>query len=272
MIARLAEPRLAIPGVIGIDHRGIVAVGPDAGFPFHPIDDWKHEVPLVESARLDDAVRAELELPRPERVIAALDDAMREMRELDLDPAICDDLAARGAAELVRRARWLGVTDAQRDALVARGVPVWCAGFTRSCGMAWVRRPDDPASAAYVMGWGDSIAHASEVHRARWIDRVLRAASGGAIGEAVVSFADAALRGALRTYFVADAVADAGAAAAARIAAGDDEVELPLHGVARRVHLAAAVVRATPDDCRYSAATPRPLEVPADDVWIAAPR
>jgi hypothetical protein len=103
---------------------------------------------------------------------------------------------------------------------------------------------------------------------------VLRALSGGAVSEPALLFARRQLARRPAPLLVEDDLAHAGVEAAARMAAGEDVVDMPLHGPVQRVRLPGFTLRAweiNPLDARAGRPPPtRAIEVPAEDVYIPA--
>jgi hypothetical protein len=186
---------------------------------------------------------------------------------------------------ILERARLTPLDERARHVLKAHGFSYWLAGFTRHSDTLWVRRiggstPSEAWTSIWLPtrwepdaegppGWLKPEAY-SELVRSRWADRVLRVLSDGAITETGLLFAR--VRQAIFSL-VEDDVARAGAEAAARMAAGADEVMIPLHGLALRVRLPAftmKVWRHSPFEA-WTNGEPAPLHetrVPAEDTWV----
>ncbi|WP_205525550.1 hypothetical protein [Pyxidicoccus trucidator] len=292
---RIVGRRLAVPGIIGVrDPHGIplngsvhVLIGPDAGFPeSQPMDDWKRDLALADVRALPPEVRSEAGIQLPEEERAELEAQDREMADLGLSS--CFNLAAdeRTLAELAveQRARMAPLDVRARRVLTAHGYGYWLAGYTRHSSMLWVHRIGGPSpfrasvsrwseiredeSGEAPPGWMDEEKYFA-LWRTRWFDRMFRALSDGAVTEPGLLFANG--HGELDEV-VEDDVVHAGVEAAARMAAGADEVLIPLHGPARRVRLPAFVMRAWDTyPLEVSSGEPeqsRDVHVPAEDAWV----
>ncbi|WP_438040344.1 hypothetical protein [Sorangium sp. So ce128] len=292
---RLDVDRLAVPGVIGVRSRASlsfggalhVALGPDAGFPeFQQLDDWKSDLPLVDARALAPELRAEAGIWLPEERLAEIEALDREMAELDVPPL--SDPRELDALTLLRRARLHALDAAQRRALEARGAPFWVAGYTRHSDtlwahriggsapfQAWVSRHDTERRAAEAAGeppgWMGRACF-FDLCRTRWADRALRALTGGAVSEPGLLFGRRCAAGWDCGEMVEDEIARAGLDAAAAMAAGAEDVTLPLHGPARRVRMHAFAMQVWsihPLDAPSEGPWPtRLIEVPAEDVWV----
>ncbi|MCY1018610.1 hypothetical protein [Pyxidicoccus sp. MSG2] len=284
---RLAENRLAVPGVIGVrspgglsfGHQVHVLTGPDAGFPeYQPLDEWKSEVALVDVRALPPELRKEAGLELPDVEIAELEASRREMMELELT----FDYEDRKLAELAlqQRARLTPLEEQARRVLEAHGYEYWLAGFTRHSDSLWVHRMGGPTPIkAWTNRWYETRVDTAddvppswlrleqyyELRRVRWADRVLRALSGGAVTETGLLFARQRGDG---SELLEDDLARQGVEVAARMAAGADEVLIPLHGPARRVRLPAFTMTVSEVHPLDKPASQHEARVPAEDTWV----
>ena len=261
-----------------------VLLGPDAGFPeFQPLDEWKSEVVMVDARALAPEVRAAAGIKLPEEEIAELEALDRELASYGDVSATTLGAEALSALRLAGRARLLPIDEEARRALVEHGASLWVAGYTRHSDTVWVHRvggsePFALWASRYESEFaGDPPARlALDRGRAlvstRWADRALRALSGGALSEPALLFARRQLVRWPAELLVEDDIAQAGMAAAARMAAGEEVVDMPLHGPVRRVRLPGFTLRAwevNPLDARPGRPPPtRAIEVPAEDIYI----
>ncbi|RKH56125.1 hypothetical protein [Corallococcus aberystwythensis] len=279
---RLVETRLAVPGVIGMRNAWSlsfgkmphVLIGPDAGFPeFQPLDDWKNEVALVDARALPREVREEAGLKDPAEERAMFADS--ELADL-IDEGHLENL------RILERARLTPLDERARGVLTAHGHAYWLAGYSRHSSTLWVHliggaaprqawagywsTPPPQPPAEGPPAWLSPEVYL-ELRLARWADRVLRALSDGMVTETGLLFA----RVREATFHLAeDDLAQAGMEAAALMAAGADEVVLPLHGPARRVRLP-PFIRNVHERSPFERAEPshmREIHVPAEDAWM----
>ena len=241
---------------------GLLRVGPDAGLPrLQPLLEWKSGVRGVEERALDDATRAELDLPRPADVLARIEREQRELEEAMGMRASPDPDRARW--KWASLARWRPVSATVSLGLSARGIVHFDAGYTRHSETLWCHRLGANERAQWVMRPID----ASSVERACWADRVLRALSGGVLGEDALGFARW-----LEVAAVHEAEEPAATMAdvAAAVLAGQARVTVPRHGVAVRHALPAFVVESWSVDPRAGGGERTTVDVPAEDVWALA--
>jgi hypothetical protein len=287
---RLAESRLAVPGVIGVrspsslsfGKRVHVLLGPDAGFPeAHPLAEWKSDVPLVDARELPPELRKQADIRLPEEERAEFEVYLWEMAELDAEFA--PDTRELKALALDQLARLTSLDAQTRHFLESHGQAYWLAGYTRHSDTLWVHRVGGAAPFQSWVNWRDTVRQDedpgapawlspeawSDLWRARWADRVLRALSGGVVTEAALLLAHS-YKGSQN--LLEDDVTQAGIEAAERMAAGADEVELPLHGPARRVRLPGftlTVWEMNPLDIKPGEPAPsHETHVPAEDAWV----
>ncbi|NPD28522.1 hypothetical protein [Corallococcus exiguus] len=279
---RLVEARLAVPGVIGMrEARRLsfgkmphVLIGPDAGFPeFQPLDEWKNEVALVDARALPLEVRKEAGLKDP---------AEEHARLVEMEWAYYMGEGKLEDLRILERARLTPLDEKARGVLTAHGHAYWLAGYSRHSSMLWVHLIGGAAPRqAWTSIWSTpppqplgegppawlSPEAYSELRLARWADRVLRALSDGMVTETGLLFAR--VREAIWDL-AEDDLARAGMEAAAHMAAGADEVVLPLHGPARRVRLPPFILSVherSPFE-REEPSRLREVHVPAEDAWI----
>jgi hypothetical protein len=289
---RLEVDRLAAPGRIGMrDPRGLsfaraphLLVGPDAGFPeFQPLDEWKCDVALVDARALSSEVRAAAGIQLPEEAIAVGEAYDRDLAEAGARCPPMLDGEEVSALRLAERARLHAIEDSARRVLVDSGASYWVAGYTRHSDTLWVHRV---GGAEPFSRWADrweteyagdpplTIARARfrAILSTRWPDRVLRALSGGAVSEPALLFARRRLARWPVGCVVEDDLAHAAIEAEARIAAGDEVVDVPLHGPVRRVRLPAFTLRASEmnplDAVAGKPCRTRAIEVPREDVYV----
>ena len=262
---RLEEARLAMPGVIGVSAAwdGVVCcvgVGRDAGFPgFQPLDEWKHDVALVDARALGCEVRAAAGLRLPEDELVEMEAVDREMGASGCHGWV--SAAERDPLAIASRAHLLPLTSTQQAALVARGVPFWVAGYTRHSSTLWLHRVTGAHAARAPPMLRDDPRHVNRwlgqeprdaVFRARWADRVLQALSDGDVTlDGLLLYARRrSVRGERRSppADVRRRRARAGLVAAQRIVAGQEVVDVPLHGRARRVSLPAFSIQVATED------------------------
>ena len=291
---RLVGNRLLVPGVIGVrnphslsfDDLVHVLVGPDAGFPEgQALDEWKRDLALVDASALPAGLRKEagLQLPAEER--AELEAREREFAEFpELGGPLWATERALGELVLDERTRLTPLDERARRVLEAHGHAYWVAGYSRVTSHLWVHRIGGAAPFKAWVGRWDEVREDSAdggppewmrrgqyfaLWRVRWVDRMLRALSDGAVTEPLLLCVN---RHEELYELVEDDILQAGIDAAARISTGADEVVIPLHGPARRVRLPAFTIRvseADPFDARPGAPWPlRDVEVPAEDAWV----
>lgn len=188
---------------------GVVAVERSAWFEYvrwepaavwlplpHKIDDWRSQVHLVAKVQLPGSVREELCLQLPE-------DQVPPEHRMDLAMARATAVAT--------------VSDALRAALLARGVRVWTVGYHRNPAFfrllgtggsertVWIEQCkydffglDEPGGMAPLPG--SPSGRAPQVpwygwhHDDDWLDRILRAATGGMLDEPSILLADGLAR------------------------------------------------------------------------------
>jgi hypothetical protein len=287
---RLVENHLAVPGIIGVrspsslsfGSRVHVLIGPDAGFPeAPPLAQWKSDVALVDARTLPPKLRKQADIRLPEEERTGLEVYLWEMAELNAEYS--PDTRELESLTLDQLAR-LTTLDAQtRGFLESHGQAYWVAGFTRHSDTLWVHREGGAAPFKSWVNWQDAVREDaapgrpdwlsqeawSDLWRVRWADRVLRALSGGEVTEAALLLAYAH-KG--PQHLIPDDIAQAGADAAARMAEGADEVELPLHGPARRVRLPGftmTVWEVHPLDIKPGEPSPsHETQVPTEDAWV----
>lgn len=288
---RLDEPWLSVPGVIGVllgRYTRHMLLGQDAGWPRGNagwMGDWKRNVWLVEQHALTAELRA-----MPGRSLAAPYTAadIAELRQQNIDwyDPPRDDLEL----DLRRAARLLEVSLAEAEQLHARGVGVFMAGYSRHTDSLHVARWGHTEK---VRGWiwEHGVDHAIDgveapadvtperrydLLRDRWMDRALRAFTDGVISEPAVQCAHWTTGPLLSDFrLIEDDTYRAALDVAARMAAGADEVDVPLLGRAVRVGLPAFELvwhEGTPYD--GLPAKPRhTLVVPPETIWLLdAPR
>lgn len=159
----------------------------------HKIDDWKGQVHVVAKLQLPRSVREELCLQLPE-------DQIPPEHRLDL--------------ALARATAVVTVSEELRAALLARGVRVWTVGYHRNPGVlrvlgyggsdpaVWIEQNkyalfglDEPRVLAPILP-GPPIGRPANVpwygwgHDIDWLDRFLRAATGGVLDEPSILLAD----------------------------------------------------------------------------------
>jgi hypothetical protein len=292
---RLDQPRLAIPGVIGVaaewnDAASCVSVGRHAGFPgLQPLSQWKGEVALANPTALLPAQWAELGIRPASADLAEL----AEYVELMSSPDFVIDASYTGDGNFSQRAlldaaslAQVPLTHGQHEQLTCQGASSWLAGYTRHSSILSLHHGHDGVvEHAYVgrfdhrhdysgcgTAWHDERAVA---FGERWADRVFRALSGGEVTTAALLHAahrlgwpDGAWRSAYGRLIVDD-IARMGLEAAQQIAAGEERVRIALHDVARRVELPAFTICVDTADPYDSAAdrAPRYVVVPAEFVW-----
>jgi hypothetical protein len=279
-----------VPGVIGVRAPSSlsfgktlhVLLGPDAGFPeAHPLAEWKTDVALVDARTIPPELRKQADLRLPEEERAEFEVYLWEMAEQNAE--FMPDTRELEALDLDQLSR-LTTLDAQtRHFLESHGLAYWVAGYTRHSDTLWVHREGGAAPFKAWVNWRDSVREDaspaapgwlsqeawSDLWRVRWADRVLRALSGGEVTEAALLLAHAQ-KG--RRHLVPDDLAQTAADVAARMAEGADEVELPLHGPARRVRLPGftmTVWEIHPLDIKPGQPAPsHETHVPAEDAWV----
>ncbi len=249
-----------------------MVLGPDAGFPeFQPLGDWKSDVVMVDARALAPEARAAAGIKLPEEEIAEHEALDRELEEYGALSAPTLGAEALSALRLAGRARLWPIDEQARRALADRGASLWVAGYTRHSETIWAHRVGGSEPfALWVSRYESEFAGGLPANLARdrgralvstrWPDRVLRALSGGAVSEPALLFARRQLARWPAELLVEDDLAHAGVEAAARMAAGEDVVDMPLHGPVRRVRLPGFTLHAweiNPLDVRPGARRPR---------------
>ncbi|MCY1018609.1 hypothetical protein [Pyxidicoccus sp. MSG2] len=270
------------PSSLSFGKRVHVLLGPDAGFPeAHPLAEWKSDVSLVDARELPPELRKQADLRLPEEERAEFEVYLWEMAELDAEFA--PDTRELKALALDQLARLTSLDAQTRHFLESHGQAYWLAGYTRHSDTLWVHREGGATPSHSWVNWRDAVRQDedpgapgwlsqeawSDLWRARWADRVLRALSGGVVTEAALLLAHSH-KGSQN--LLEDDVTQAGIEAAERMAEGADEVELPLHGPARRVRLPGftmTVWEKHPLDIKPGEPAPsHETHVPAEDAWV----
>ncbi|MBZ4422326.1 hypothetical protein [Myxococcus sp. RHSTA-1-4] len=270
------------PSSLSFGKRVHVLLGPDAGFPeAHPLAEWKSDVALVDARTIPPELRRQADLRLPEEERAEFEVYLWEMAEQNAE--FMPDTRELEALNLDQLARLTSLDAQTRHFLESHGQAYWLAGYTRHSDTLWLHREGGAAPFKSWVNWRDTVREDaspgapgwlsreawSDLWRVRWADRVLRALSGGEVTEAALLLAHAH-RG--RRHLIPDDIAQAAAEAAARMAEGADEVELPLHGPARRVRLPGftmTVWETHPLDIKPGAPAPsHETHVPAEDAWV----
>ncbi|NMO17239.1 hypothetical protein HPC49_22845 [Pyxidicoccus fallax] len=279
-----------MPGIIGVrspsslsfGKRVHVLLGPDAGFPeTHPLVEWKTDVALVDARTIPPELRRQADLRLPEEERAEFEVYLWEMAEQNAE--FMPNTRELEALDLDQLARLTSLDAQTRHFLESHGLAYWLAGYTRQSDTLWVHREGGAAPFKAWVSLRDAVREDaapgapgwlspetwSDLWRVRWADRVLRALSGGEVTEAALLLAHAH-KG--RQQLLPDDIAQDAAEVAARMAEGADEVELPLHGPARRVRLPGftmTVWEVSPRDLKPGESAPsHETHVPAEDAWV----
>ncbi|APR78855.1 Hypothetical protein A7982_04202 [Minicystis rosea] len=263
----------------GIPH---VLIGPDAGFPWcQPLDEWKGDIALVNARSLSSAMRAAAGIKLPEERLAECEELDRWSIDAGTAPMFDEDMLS--ALRVAGRARLQAIDRDARRVLAEHGAAFWVAGYSRVSATMSIHRVGGPEPfALWALHWDTELGGAppaslplerfQALASTRWMDRVLRALSGGAVSEPALLFAQRQLVALHGVLLVEDEVAHAGVEAAKRMAAGDDVVDVPLHGPVRRVRLPGFtqhVLEADPNTATAGEPCPRrAVEVPAEDVYV----
>jgi hypothetical protein len=282
---RLPGARLAVPGVIEVLHAPGVSYarhGPDVGWPgFQPLDTWEGTVLLVEQRSIPLKARAALSRMLPDEALARALATNADLESYELPPP-------HGARELfslrLANASRLWVVSAQeQQALNAHNVPVYQVSHSRSRSSLFVEIFESWRGASM---WGLHAHHmlqlplgapppglSREQHRAlfqaRWLDRALRVSTRLAVTEGAVRLALRCHQELEPPELLTDEVVPAAVQAAAQMYSGVERLHLPMHGLARRVHLPDIQLpfewEDPPDSGRM---IPGRLSVPAEDCWL----
>ncbi|MFP2905375.1 hypothetical protein ACLESD_10025 [Pyxidicoccus sp. 3LFB2] len=257
-------------------------LGPDAGFPeAHPLAQWKSDVALVDARTLPPELRKQANLRLPEEERAEFEVYLWEMAEQNAE--FMPDTRELEALNLDQLARLTSLDAQTRHFLESHGLAYWLAGYSRHSDTLWVHREGGASPSRAWVNWRDAVREDTsptapgwlsqeawaDLWRVRWADRVLRALSNGEVTEAALLLAQAN-KGPRR--LIPDDVSQAAVEVAARMAEGADEVELPLHGPARRVRLPGftmTVWELHPLDLQPGEPAPsHETHVPAEDAWV----
>ncbi|QSQ21830.1 hypothetical protein JY651_42900 [Pyxidicoccus parkwayensis] len=287
---RLAESRLAVPGVIGVRSPSSlsfgttvhVLTGSDAGFPeAQPLAEWKSDVALVDARTLPTELRKQADIRLPEEERAEFEVYLWEMAELDAE--FSPDTRELKALALDQLSRLTSLDAQTRHFLESHGQAYWQAGYTRHSDTLWVHRVGGDAPFKAWVNWHEAVREDEtpkvpgwlsqetwvDLQRVRWADRVLRALSGGVVTEAALLLAHS-YKGS--RSLLDDDLTQAGIEAAERMASDADEVEIPLHGPARRVRLPGFTMKVWevhPLDLKPGEIAPtHETHVPAEDAWV----